>query len=520
MSYLQRASTAAPSTLLRDPEFWQASRSLPLTVGAGVALIAALYPLTYSRLDDPTIGLTVLIHLLVFWGASTALRGLARIEVDDAIARQVEQRVTAELARIKGGLKDRVRLDRVAIDFLPYNPSHDKGMLRLFQHILEEARDRKFHPNAVVIQPFREEGLGVLLRVQTIQRLALQLGILGTFAGLILALSQLSADGRALLEPRVLQQLFDALYVSFSTSVAGLQVAIILGLVVLIVRRRQEAFFKNMESASAALIALARNSINPDDFLVEFEQVRTAVTQTGERVREQSRETEAQTETIRGGLSRLAEVQNEFGTLLGRIRQDQALVLEEMKTVYEVISPRQVAAELRESLSATNRELLQDFREDLTRSLSEIGKLNSSLLLVNSVGTTMKEQTEKQSQGLEESRAAFQRSISDLSQVLERATRLQADLLDRITTPAPAVASPGTVGAPAQKIPDGQIERHLERVARQLDGLCAQLDRNHSAIRDLVSAHQFYRSLICKPRDWWESLQGLCARLTARLRAS
>ncbi|HKH43968.1 MAG TPA: MotA/TolQ/ExbB proton channel family protein [Thermoanaerobaculia bacterium] len=493
MNYLQRASTASPRTLLLEPGFWRANRAYVGAIGGGVLLMAVLGPLTYQEVDS-WMWLTAMIQLLVFWGAAVGARALADIEVDDAIARLVDRRASTELGEIKGGHKDRVVLDRVESDFLPHNPSHDKGVVRLFQHILHEARDRKFHATEVVVQPFQESALGDLLRIQTVQKIALQLGILGTFAGLIVAMQRLK-DKHDLLAPDALKDLFGALHVSFSTSIAGLEVAIVLAVALLVVRRRQESFFQNMESASATLTSLARNSVIQDEFLVELEQTRTTLAQVGQRVREQTREVEVQTGTIRGGLERLASLRSDFDSFLERIRQEQGIVLGEMKSVYEIIAPRQVAEEFRQSLLEANRQLAESFQEDLRQSLAALHQVSTTLELVKDLGNQAKGVNESQMQSFEESRATFERAASEIAGTM---ARLPAELVTKLNESA------------HQAAPEAQFQgaaRNLERIARSFESLSRNIGRNNSLLEEIVWPIRFYRSLWRRSWAWWESLR-------------
>ncbi len=518
MSYFERIATSAPVSLLREPRFWLQNRSMVATVVGGLVFIAVSHRLTYST-GDPAAWLTVMIHLSVFWGIWFAVRALAKIEVEDAIARLVENRASRELGRIQGKVADRIFLDRLETDFLPHNPSSDKGMLRLFQHILAEARDRRFHPNSIVMQPFREESLGDLLRIQTVQRLALQLGILGTFAGLIIALAELSRSGRDLLEPKSLNLLFGALHLSFGTSVAGLQVAIILAVAMSVVRRRQESFFQDMESASAAMISLARNSINRDDFLVEFEQVRSVMAQLSDRVREQSREAEVQTETIRTGLGQLASLKLDFNGFLDRIREEQGLVLAEMKSVYELISPRRTAEELGETLTQALQRVSDRFQANLKQGVSEIDKVNTGLRLLSEAGEESRLRMERQTEDMERSRAALRGATSVLAESLEKTARIQAELVTATgRQPPPAGAVQGPLGRSSREADEIRAPA-LDVASRQIEVLCREMTRNNELLSQILALQASYMSLARKPLEWASSAKPFLRKAKKRLAA-
>jgi len=486
---------------LLEAGFWRANRAYVGAIGGGVLLMVALAPLTYQELDY-WMWLTALIQLLVFWGAAVGARALADIEVDDAIARLVSLRASTELGKIKGGLKDRVVLDRVESDFLPHNPSHDKGVVRLFQHILHEARDRKFHATELVVQPFQESALGELLRLQAVQKIALQLGVLGTFAGLNIAMQRLQ-DKHDLLESGVLKDLFGALHVSFSTSIAGLEVAIVLAVAILVLRRRQESFFRNMESASAALTSLARNSVIHDEFLVELDQTRTTLVQVGERIREQTREVEVQTSTIRGGLDRLTGLRSDFDSFLEGIRKEQGIIFSEMKAVYEIIVFWQMAEEFRQSLFETNRQLSQGLREDIYNNLEVLNQVNTALELVKDVGDQAKRMSEDQAQSFEASRVTFEGAATELVKVV---ARLPADLASRMK-------EIGHQAAPEIR-PEGTAMLHkFERIACSLESVSREIGVNNSLLDEIAGPHLFYRSLRHRLGTWWGYL---CKRLNRR----
>lgn len=65
-------------------------------------------------------------------------------------------------------------------------------MIRLFQRICKEAKDRNFESSIYLVQPYREEFMEKVHEITNLQRIALRLGIFGTFLGLILAISQLA----------------------------------------------------------------------------------------------------------------------------------------------------------------------------------------------------------------------------------------------------------------------------------------------------------------------------------------
>jgi len=497
---LRRFATAAPDSLLADRGFWRANRAFALTALAGALFIAGLSPLTYPHSGEAAAWLSVLIHGLVIAGLATAARRLARIEVDDAIARLVEERARTDLADLKGHLKDRIFLDEAESNLLPQNPSYDQGVIKIFQYILSEARDHKFHDSLSLVEALRGDGLGDLLRIQTIQRIAVQLGILGTFAGLIVALARLGERGGTLLEPNVLGELLGAVHIAFSTSIAGLEVAIILGAVVIVVRHRQEAFWRDLETACATLVSLARHSINRDDFLVELEQVRSVVHQLSERVREQSLEMEAQTDVIRSGLGRLASVKLELDSFLKQVHGEQALVLAEMQSVYQLISPRLVAAELKQALVEANREVTDSWRKNLEETLSGLDKLTLGLRLLQEVGGRMWDEMRRQTDGSVSAQQALQETVGELTRAVEALSKTSGEALQErrergAAAPLRGSAREDTVLVELEGPSQQRLDESLRRVAAQVESLGREVARNTAALRGRATASSFLGSL-------------------------
>ncbi|WP_456438580.1 MotA/TolQ/ExbB proton channel family protein [Psychroserpens sp.] len=121
---------------------------------------------------------------------------------------------------------------------------------------------------------YKEESYKDLFKVSSAQKIALRLGILGTFVGLILAFVSLEDINQM---DQNFSKITNALQYSFSTSIAGLQVSIFLALFTLLLNKRLETYFKLMEDAAQTAISLSRNSINKDAFLVSFDQMKTSL---------------------------------------------------------------------------------------------------------------------------------------------------------------------------------------------------------------------------------------------------
>ncbi|MCX6583878.1 MAG: hypothetical protein NT166_27190 [Candidatus Aminicenantes bacterium] len=288
------------------------------------------FKMTYPNLDKGT-PITIIIHSLWIIGFCMVFKVISKIELEKAIVNFVEERGAKYLGEIKAKKGEMVDLDRLEEMILPFRPwKNPPAMIRLFQHICKEARDRQFESSINVIQPYREESIGDLYNIQKIEKMALHLGILGTFIGLILALFNFQQGSIITLKFDKLPDLFNSLYISLSTSIAGLEVAIFISVMLMLVRKNQQAYFQKMECAVVTMLSLARNAEIKDNFLTAFSQVTHSINKVEEKVIQQTKAVEDQTNTIQGGLLRLAQVKKEFNDFLSHLTEEQTMKLVQM----------------------------------------------------------------------------------------------------------------------------------------------------------------------------------------------
>jgi hypothetical protein len=173
-----------------------------------------------------------------------------------------------------------------------------------------------------------------------------------------------------------------------------------------------------------------------------------------------------------------------------------------------------VAEELRQSLEAANRQLATSFREDLHRSLSEIGQVNEALRLVKELGDQTSASREEQARSLDTSRATFEKGAVELMGTMGTVARLQSDLAARLDTSARAFHAESRPASPPAAPPalPQEAARSLERVARGFESLSPEIERNNFLLGEMVRAHFFYRSMLRRPREWWDALRRLVTR--------
>lgn len=503
MSYLQRAAGAAPNALLFSPRFWYVNHNLVLVAVCGLALMAVLHGLTYPRTETGAGSLALLIHGLALWGLILSVRTAAKIEVDDALARRVEFSATQLLGKIKGHLIDHVEPERLEA-LIPDNTHWDQGVIKLCQTILDEARDRKYHPPDTLTQPIRERSVGQLFHLQTLQRIALQLGILGTFIGLVWAIFQVKESVAGALDPTVLEELIQALHLAFGTSIAGLEVSVILGLALMAVRRRQERFFGNLESAAAAFTQLARKMEITDEYLVEFEQIRHSMGAMNERLKGQALVVKNQTAEIKSGLERLAELRLQFNEFLEDVRGEQAHVLTEMKSVYEIISPEKTAKALEASLTKSIERIAGRFQEDLQAGLAELDRYNESLAELRKAITEARDQGREQAAHLEQGRETLKETSRQLVSMLDRTAKAHGDMLERLdeTSKLDVESLLGDLREILEQADQAAQERWSENVAsvqQRFDDQKRVLLQGNNLLRKLVARPSFFDAVIVRP---------------------
>jgi biopolymer transport protein ExbB/TolQ len=426
-----RFASLSPNALIITPTFWLKNIIFIAILLVSVGAVFVLFPLTYPKSDDPLAYLSTFIHFFALWGIWVSIRVIAQTQVEHAYALQVEKRAQDKLRKIRSKEIDRLALEQVG-ELLPDNPTQNLAMPRLFQHIIGEARDHRFESSMSTMQPYREEAIDDIFKLQNIQKIALQLGILGTFIGLILALSQLNLDANsATLE---LTSLFNSLHISFSTSVAGLEVAAILGLLIMVVRQKQKSYFQAMENAADTMISLAQNSIPEDLFFTGFEQVKNAISQLDDRVYAQTKEVEVQTKEMRRGIDKLADTKTQFREFLDQIQDSQAHFVKEMMAVYDIFSPQTITNELQQSLENAVAQISKTFNENLEPSLEKMTAMNQAIHEVHSVLEKLENKLKEQNQQLEKVNQELVLAKSTLYSSTQPLITAQKDFIDSAVT--------------------------------------------------------------------------------------
>ncbi|MEA5526973.1 MotA/TolQ/ExbB proton channel family protein [Nodularia spumigena] len=200
-----------------------------------------------------------------------------------------------------------------------------------------------------------------MLQISNFQKLALRLGILGTFIGLIMAIKDLASNGIGEDVTPLIKSLFSSLYLAFSTSVAGLEVAILLGFLLSILHGKQKKYFRLMEDAVLTMLSIARNAENKDEFLAEFSQMSNLIKELSHKIYDYNQSVKTSvggaeqkiaglTVEIEQGIKQLIQTKAKFDGFLASISNTQKQFLNDMQYIYDVISLKKISDELKTSI--------------------------------------------------------------------------------------------------------------------------------------------------------------------------
>lgn len=359
---MSKYSKISPARLIQNKSFWWTQQKVFL-IFIVVSIILLFFAREYTYDQDTATSISNLaIHSLGVIGILLSVTFLAETEVNTNIVEEIEDKGNDYLAKLQGKSPISRKDLEYLKGFIPNNDSKPKpAMMRLFQRIIMEAKDRRFESSIYLIQPYQDESYEKISLLTNLQKLALRLGILGTFIGLIIAIKKLVEGGISEDITKLIIDLNKALYVSFSTSVAGLEVAIFLGILLLILQEKQRKYFKKMEDAVLTMLTAARSAVNKDEYLVELQQLSGVNRELGDKVydcnqsvRESVGSAEQKivslTTEIEQGLKQLSQSKIEFDGFLASISDTQKQFIDDLEHVYDVVSLKRISDELQRSI--------------------------------------------------------------------------------------------------------------------------------------------------------------------------
>ncbi|MCL2927066.1 MAG: MotA/TolQ/ExbB proton channel family protein [Trichodesmium sp. MAG_R01] len=378
-----KIASSSPQNLTKNPLFWLNSQTdFIFVLLLAILILIAFFRYTYSQGSTISNIFNFLIHCLGIWGVVVTAIAIATVEINRAIANETKEQGEDGLRK-----KRKVDLSKLEENYLPTNRTEPAlAMTRLFRHVCNEAKNLRFESSINIVEPYRDESLDSLFTITNIQKIALRAGIFGTFIGLLEAIIQLSQIGSEVTPIEAIQNLSGALFISFSTTIAGLEVAMLLGFLLMILRKRQEKYFRDMESSVEVILLLARNADNDDQsrILGELAKVESVVEQLGKRFYENTQEIQRsisavlerigeQTNEIQKGMEQIKQTKVDFDRFIDEISEVQNNFIEEVKEIYSELS-------------------LKSFRDDIKNGIVFAGQTISSKL--DETETSIQEQTE------------------------------------------------------------------------------------------------------------------------------
>jgi predicted nucleic acid-binding Zn-ribbon protein len=357
--------------------FWKTQWKLLAILGLGILLIFGLWEFTYPSAEQlaTTFGIetifawgAIFIHPTLLMGVWIMLRLAANIQIEHATARVIKEKAEQEREEIMGSSGVIRMVETLDVQCLPPDVKDRKlDMVLLFKQIQKDAEEYMFESIPVLTQHYQEKAGSRLVYLNGVQRYALSAGILGTFLGLLFALSSVEANLANVSGDlkninnllanlgNISGDLFNALRISFRTSIAGLQVAIIMGLILMYAHQQLSAYFITMEEMTSETLSLMQKAAHKESgFSNELakmrnlvhkstEEIKEAIQQQGKQVDEaiqqhgkqvddkrklMEKRLDKQTQTIEEGLVRLKDTKGEFEQFLAQFDT----TLEKLKT--------------------------------------------------------------------------------------------------------------------------------------------------------------------------------------------
>lgn len=459
----RRSSVSIASASFREivnsQEFWLRHFPFVLWLGVSILILVYLFPLTIPESTDKSLGARLMILLAIFIQPLAILAGvrglwlLAQFYSEHALALYIIEHGTDTLGKIKGKSISSLKLDDLE-NYIPFEAAKNRRMLsQIYDDIYRDARDAVFGSPTLILQPYKEHLRTKLSFLTGIQTISLRLGILGTFIGLILGIVNVGGDFFGMIShtnesieankvlsmlmdrqghfESLLKQLFAALYVAFGTSIAGLEVAIVVHVLLLYLRTKQEALFLMVDEATNVIFRLLRNAFNESGLLSSFVQMQESMKGLERRMRsefdgvsqvhnnlagkisEQIEITTASLEALRGAkvewgkfviaisnahekiLNDMAQqsriAKNEFGGFLGTLNAGQQKFINEAKETLDLLSVGKLGKTIEDSIRQVGVQITGTLGNDLHDVSDYIKKHLTTLQSISSAENVLSE---------------------------------------------------------------------------------------------------------------------------------
>lgn len=273
-----------------------------------------------------------------------------RYESEYQSAKQTANKCKALLAEIRDGSGPVLSPEELSRQYQSVG-LQSRSVERIFNIIVEEARNNRSSPASILLSQFRSEMSDYLVPIVHKQRLCLQLGILGTFLGMLICITAIDADDLLELAPQAINGLFSGMQTAFVTSIWGLLASIFLTYCSGALQKSIRALLTQVESLLTDSISVGRNLVGRDALVDELTDMRDRLDISNrhlELLTDQFRKTvdllgklKAPQEDLRQGLERLsgsisASVQaviDKLNAMPGEIAHSQQAVQTELQKI-------------------------------------------------------------------------------------------------------------------------------------------------------------------------------------------
>jgi membrane protein implicated in regulation of membrane protease activity len=264
------------------------------------AVLACMLPLLLVALVNPLhagnrgefLAAMIVYTLPTLWAFRIDRHARRALEQEERLLRQVDEQGQALQTDLASG-RASLTLDGETWRHFIRSAAPEQGVMqtsvRMVQSLCHEAASGRFPPIATLTQIYAAELRDGVRRLKVPQTLALRLGILGTFIGLLLALGHLGEmvhqAARDTLPVSEISPLVRSMMIAFGTSVAGLLSAILIQLLGEALTLRQQGLTKRIEDTIGRVVTVLSMTLAGSELLRNLDAL-------GEHV-----------ERLRGGLS-------------------------------------------------------------------------------------------------------------------------------------------------------------------------------------------------------------------------
>ena len=376
--------------------FAQAASIVYITV---VPLLALPFVTSGFEISGIATTLSVAFSLIIFflpvvaYGSAITVLNLARrtieqsSQVDDDTHRLVAQ---TDVLQYRQDLQQ-----KYARNLNDASPVRD-----LLVDALRRALTDRWEPPRRLVEGYASRIGGRLGAVASLQRTALQLGILGTFIGLMIAFQTEAFDKSVRPGSFDPTPLTDALKLAFGTSIAGLIASVYIIGIHTVARTSARLALNRMELMVDNVFDLAKQLRQDPSFISDLSQVREHVIAMSKSVDGVAIGYRDVIAAVVDGGRQLREGRDEFDARVAKMIKEQAKLLSQMESIYGKIEPARLAAKLQSALTNGGAAVAEQIKQS-AQATSDLHKLLGELTAHEKEHATLLQELRKEGQALQ-----------------------------------------------------------------------------------------------------------------------